>query len=620
MSVLEHALAAARRGWRVFPVEPDGKRPLVADWENTATTEEAAIRAWLRDWPCMNYGVACGPSGLFVVDADTKENGLDTLAGLELEGLLPCTLEVGTPSGGRHLYFAGSGSSTVRKLGAGVDSRGRGGYVVGPGSGINGRGYEILADRPVAGAPGELIARAGAGIAAAEDQAPATELDLPENIERAAEYLRRTAPAIEGAGGNNHTYKTAALVRDFGISEGACLDLLRAHFNPRCSPPWDDSDLETIVNNAYSYAKRAPGEARADADALDKLAVIAEQFLKLASKDEPPDPRKPAGRFRVLGWHEILAMPDPKWLVHDTITERGLVLVYGPTSSYKSFVALDIALHIATGSAWCGRSILAPSPVIYCAGEGAHGIRKRVNAWATKHERETLSNFGMVPTMPLFGDDEELRQFAQECAAFRPKLLVFDTVAHAMAGLDENAQKDSGLFVARCNQMARALDCSVVLVHHTGKDQARGARGSTVLPGACDTIFEVTKPRPLEVVVRMSKQKDAEAWDKPLGMAAEAVAGSLVFSPAAVTASLEELTGAAYSETARKLLDDWPEEFLPIGVTELAKAIAEELGTENAKAVRDYLRRTGSRAPEMQPYIAERAANNSASKWGRPKF
>lgn len=620
MSVLEHALAAARRGWRVFPVEPNGKRPLVADWENAATTDEAIIRAWLQDWPGMNYGIATGPSGLFVVDADIKEDGLGTLADLELDGLLPCTLEVGTPSGGRHLYFHGSGRSTVRKIGKGIDTRSRGGYVVGPGSQIDGRGYSLDQDRPLAGAPDALIERAGEGIAAAEDQTPAAELDLPENIERAAEYLRRTTPATEGRGGNNHTYKTAALVRDFGVSRETCFDLLAREFNPRCEPPWPHDELETIVNNAYSYAKRAPGEARANDETLGKLAAAAEQFVGAPAKEEPPDPRKPAGRFRVLGWHEILAMPDPTWLVKETVTEQGLVLVYGPTSSYKSFVALDLALHIATGNTWCGREIPAAAPVVYCAGEGAHGIRKRVNAWAKKHNTEALANFGMVPTMPLFGEDEELRQFAQECGAFRPKLIVFDTVAHAMAGLDENAQKDSGLFVARCNQMANALECSVVLVHHTGKDQARGARGSTVLPGACDTIFEVTKPRPLEVVIKMSKQKDAEAWDKPLGMAAEVFAGSLVFSPAAVTASLEELTGSAYSETARKLLDDWPEEFLPIGVTELAKAIAEELGTENAQAIRDYLRRTGSRAPEMQRYVAERAPNNSASKWGRPKF
>jgi Bifunctional DNA primase/polymerase, N-terminal len=150
------ALACARRGWRVFPLSPGDKRPVhgFTDWENHATADPARIRAfWAR--ARFNVGIACGPSGLVVVDLDTPKpgqhpppgsgpginDGADALAALCETHRQPFpadTFTVITRRGGMHLYFTAPPDvelrNTAGRLGWLIDTRATGGYVVAPGS------------------------------------------------------------------------------------------------------------------------------------------------------------------------------------------------------------------------------------------------------------------------------------------------------------------------------------------------------------------------------------------------------------------------------------------------------------------------------------------------------
>jgi hypothetical protein len=198
---LELALALSRRGFAVFPLRPGSKVPAVrGDWEGVAIADPQRLRR--AGWPPGgNIAVACGPSGLFVLDLDVPKDPATgegaarvTIAGSEAAGAsgsgnvdrprdgatalgalaagrpIPRTFTVATPSGGTHLYFrAPSGlwlRNTVGRLGPLIDTRGIGGYVVAPGSVIRGRRYEIVDDAPIAPVPRwivrELNARAHA--------------------------------------------------------------------------------------------------------------------------------------------------------------------------------------------------------------------------------------------------------------------------------------------------------------------------------------------------------------------------------------------------------------------------------------------------------------------------
>jgi hypothetical protein len=171
MTARDAAIAAARRGWAVFPCRPAGKQPAVPDsWETRACADPDRVA---RFWPSdrHNVGIACGPSRLVVVDLDTHgelpegwrlpgiHDGRDVLAQLceWARQPWPATHQVATPSGGWHLYFTAPEGIEIRNsaslLGPLVDVRGRGGYVVGAGSVVDGKPYEPVDDMPPAQLP-----------------------------------------------------------------------------------------------------------------------------------------------------------------------------------------------------------------------------------------------------------------------------------------------------------------------------------------------------------------------------------------------------------------------------------------------------------------------------------
>ena len=152
--MLRSALELADRGWHVFPCALGGKQPaLRGNWQNHATTDPDRIRAW---WAgrAYNIGISCGPSGLVVVDLDVpKDHGRGQASGVASLARL-CrqsgqrfplqTFTVATPSGGFHLYFTATGHqvrNSAGSLGLLIDIRADGGYVIGPGSHVDGRAY-----------------------------------------------------------------------------------------------------------------------------------------------------------------------------------------------------------------------------------------------------------------------------------------------------------------------------------------------------------------------------------------------------------------------------------------------------------------------------------------------
>jgi hypothetical protein len=128
----------------IFPCTPDGKPPATARGFKDATQDAGQIDAWWAENPAYNIAACPDDAGCFVLDID-GEIGEASLRDLEaMHGKLPDTYTVRTPGGGRHLWFRGSKPSTVRKLGPGLDTRGRGGYVLLPPSIVNGREYVAL--------------------------------------------------------------------------------------------------------------------------------------------------------------------------------------------------------------------------------------------------------------------------------------------------------------------------------------------------------------------------------------------------------------------------------------------------------------------------------------------
>lgn len=223
-----------------------GKHPLTKNGVKDATLDQEKLDAWRKRWPKANWAIACG-DGLFVVDLDVKpgKNGIQSLAAL---GKVPRTRTVRTGSGGLHLYFLGDASNTTSKLGAGIDTRGANGYVMAPGSShISGRTYELSIDVDPVPAPVWLLE----GLKTA---APAR-VQTKSIIEQARDTLDAHGPAIEGQGGDLHTWRACALLmHDFALSEDEAWPLLQ-EWNDGCSPPWDEADLRAKLQGGSKYGQ-----------------------------------------------------------------------------------------------------------------------------------------------------------------------------------------------------------------------------------------------------------------------------------------------------------------------------------------------------------------------------
>jgi hypothetical protein len=177
-TLLEAALSAASRGWRVFPLHTQTKIPAITRWEPRATTDPATILRWWTRHPDHNVGIACGPSGLLVLDLDAARgpvptnwaalgvtHGRDVIALLAARTRQPdpvATFTVATPRGGEHRYFLLPPGSRIRStigargrgLGFAADTRGPGALVAAPGSVQKVHGdlvpYTVVRDVPVA--------------------------------------------------------------------------------------------------------------------------------------------------------------------------------------------------------------------------------------------------------------------------------------------------------------------------------------------------------------------------------------------------------------------------------------------------------------------------------------
>lgn len=263
---LNAALNLAERGFYVFPCEANGKRPIISDWPNKATRDAEQIRRWFAGTD-YNVGVATGRFGedqaLVVVDVDNKggKSGDQSILALELEGYeLPASFEQSTPSGGRHIIYTAPEPCRqgVSVLGTGLDIRSRGGYIVGPGSEIDGRPYrQINGHFDLAPAPHWLVDRLGVDRRSADPvRGPVDGVDADRAVRRGIEYLR-TAPVAAQGSRNHDAYKVAAALKDLGCAEDATLGLMAEHWV--CEPPLDHEELSSVVHSAYRYGREPQG-------------------------------------------------------------------------------------------------------------------------------------------------------------------------------------------------------------------------------------------------------------------------------------------------------------------------------------------------------------------------
>ena len=298
--IVEQALKLADQGFYVFPLKPGTKLPAITDYTNKATRLKSEIKRWWAMRPYPNIGIITSKFGdseaLIVVDVDVKgkHNGFDSVRALEHQGFkFPETLTQDTPSGGCHLIFRNPAPvrQSVGAIGRGIDIRSRGGYIVGPGSQISGKTY-TLRDGDLRLAPTWLIERCSATnindpANALECQKIIRSFNSKHSVDRALHYLEHQAPhAQEGQGGDTVTFQVAAKLKDLGLNEDKCWQLM-LNWNEKCQPPWTPEELLIKVRNAYKYGENEVGSEASETVFAD---VVGEPDIpEEGIADEPPE-------------------------------------------------------------------------------------------------------------------------------------------------------------------------------------------------------------------------------------------------------------------------------------------------------------------------------------------
>ena len=259
-------------------------------------------------------------------------------------------------------------------------------------------------------------------------------------------------------------------------------------------------------------AAEAEGDARI-ADLVAEAAPAAEAPTQL--EEGVPVDMTPAEYLasRMLTPAQLAARPRPTYLIDKHIPDGTNVFIVGPSGVGKSFLALDWALKVATGGGtWGDGYDVRGGRVLYVAAEGVGGISKRIEAWQ-KYYRVAEDPAILVLDVPvsLFRPAEiDMLVGAVELVG-KFDMIVIDTLARSSTGADENSASDAGVIINSLDRLRRvAGEAAMVVIHHTGKDVERGARGSSAYFAAVDAEITVTGRVTGMVTTKTTKMKDDE--------------------------------------------------------------------------------------------------------------
>jgi hypothetical protein len=302
---------------------------------------------------------------------------------------------------------------------------------------------------------------------------------------------------------NRSMLAAAGRYRKQGLTQSVIEKLLLEDNERWCEPPLDEEEMLSIAGR---YAHQTQSQ--------EETGSIFTQDQPNAN-DEDDDSQleaisSSASPYTFLTTEQLQSLPKTTWRVKGLFPEHGLGSIYGPSGSGKSFLALDLMAAVACGSAFYGHKT-TQCPVVYVALEGTGGIAKRVEAYETHHMIKLPPTFRIVTDMlSLFSSEASVFAEAVIEAGLNEGVIVIDTLAQSAPGSDENSSAHMGLIISNAQLLQRMTNGLVVLIHHTGKDASRGARGHSSLYAALDAALEVKRtPNGLEWL--SGKVKDGES-------------------------------------------------------------------------------------------------------------
>lgn len=519
LSIAEHYIS---QGIKCHPIAKGTKKPRNNAWSKKFLSYEQFASLYSEG---DGIGIVTGHvSGIVCIDVDPRNNGLAWYEANKDQ--LGCPVIEKTGSGGLHLYYKYPqdceyiGSAT--SFAPGIDILADGGkqVVTAPSSHPSGGLYEIqqgLTLTDVAYEADTLPDWLYQELKNKRHKAmsdPAYTNGCGGDIERATVIIASLEPAIEGRAGNLTTFKAACKCRDYGLTQIEAFNLLQEHFNPRCIPPWSDSDLKKIIRNAYKYAEGQLG---------GNLPEV--QFQVEEVKQEKPKQDKT--RFEKIDFVDFLTreIPPIEIILDPWLTTRSLNMMYAERGCGKTLIALAIAYSIASGKPFIPKwPVLKQTTVCYFDGEmSAAEFQERCRginlASLEKGQFEIITNDFQPRGMPDFGTQEGQQQALDLIGD--AEVVVIDNLSCLLrSGGPENDSESWGLF-QEWLLMLKRLGKTVLFLHHAGKSGAQ--RGTSKREDQLNEVLGLKHPSGYRKSDGLWVQVKYEKGRRLFGQAAEPI-------------------------------------------------------------------------------------------------
>ncbi len=496
-------------GWWVLPLDPGTKKPLgrlVRNGFHDATNDTQTATNWWRQYPDAGVGVALKASGLVAIDIDPRNGGIDTIDQLEaIHGPIVSDVLALTGGGGEHRLFAAQlVEGLPGTLGPGVDLKADGYIAVEPTLHPSGKryGWESESD-PLNGIVpstlptwirdlGRSHTKATAIAPPAPPIDPARAASAQEALQHINSHNRETWVAV-GAAIHNEMPNQA------GFSLWDTWSQTSSKYDPqdqmRVWRSFKRKGLSGLGLNSLFAMAQKEGWKNTGAPVISQPAESASRILSLAQLDA--------------------ASKNVSWAVKHVLPSDSIGVMFGAPGTFKSFVALDMALHIAHGMKWLGRKTKRGS-VIYIAAEGGTGLMRRVRAWhAARGLKWSGISFYVLPSAVMLSTRSSEVVDAARAIGVEPALIVIDTKSQTDEG-EENSSTDTARYFRELGTWFRQLwACTVLVIHHSGHSATERPRGSSAIVGNVDFMFGVFRDeKEMIATVVCERQKDGELFDE----------------------------------------------------------------------------------------------------------
>lgn len=302
--------------------------------------------------------------------------------------------------------------------------------------------------------------------------------------------------------------------------------------------------------------------------------------------------------FKLSSRKDIRAIPQPKYLISHIMHEEAVTMVYGESSTGKTFFGLHTSICIALDLPWFGRKV-KPGRVLYIYAEGAASLNNRLDAWEKYYEHE-IDNVDFMPYEAHLVQEQQRLIDTIDAMPEKPVMVVIDTYSNCTAGLDQNKQDDVSTALSSAHKIKSLFHCNVLIIHHTtwqGK-----VNGSMAFMNHVDTMIELkreNKDDPIQVC--HFKNRDIEPF-APIRLNLEVIPlGIDPESQETITSCVVVPNDALGSTEQRRQDEDDQERQKMLGILRVHKQLTVNKWIEECKAVgvskrqfydhRDYLER-----------------------------